>query len=72
MTKTAAGPDIHTYVPEETVDPALTAFLREAAAQTPSSSAPTASGSDSLRPCTTSCARSRRHSPTAWASPSHR
>lgn len=35
MTKTAAGPDIHTYVPEETVDPALSAFLREAAGQTP-------------------------------------
>ena len=35
MTKTAAGPDIHTYVPEETVDPALIAFLREAAAQAP-------------------------------------
>lgn len=35
MTKTAAGPDIHTYISEEEVDPALTAFLRKAAAQTP-------------------------------------
>jgi excisionase family DNA binding protein len=35
MTKTAAGPDIHTYVPEETLDPALTAFLRKTAAQAP-------------------------------------
>jgi len=35
MTKTAAGPDVRTYVPEGAVDPALKAILGEGSTQRP-------------------------------------